>query len=49
MNSVKNINSFTTVNEEEKNEKESMLGFKSSDEDLVIKWVSILNFFMNKS
>jgi hypothetical protein len=49
LNSVKNINSFTTVNEEEKNEKESMLGFKSSDEDLVIKWVSILNFFMNKS
>ncbi len=49
INSVKNINSFTTVNEEEKNEKESMLGFKSSDEDLVIKWVSILNFFMNKS
>ncbi len=49
MNSIKNINSFTTVNEEEKNEKESMLGFKSSDEDLVIKWVSILNFFMNKS
>ena len=49
INSVKNINSFTTVNEEEKNEKESMLGFKSNDEDLIIKWVSILNFFMNKS
>lgn len=46
---LKNINSFSVMNEEVSDNEEGMIGFKSNNEDIVLKWVALLQYFIQKS
>ena len=47
---MKQINSFSVINSEEGNNniEEGMLGFRSDSNDIILKWVGVLNYFVNK-
>ena len=44
---INNINTFYIENNNENNIKEAMIGFKSEDKNLINKWITILNYFIN--
>ena len=48
---MKQINSFSVINNEEgsNNIEEGMLGFRSDNNEIILKWVGILNYFVNKN
>ena len=48
---MKQINSFSVINNEEgsNNIEEGMLGFRSDSNEIILKWVGVLNYFVNKN
>ena len=48
---MKQINSFSVINNEEgsNNVEEGMLGFRSDSNEIILKWVGVLNYFVNKN
>lgn len=48
---MKQINSFSVINNEEgsNNMEEGMLGFRSDSNEIILKWVGVLNYFVNKN